>query len=108
VSRAGTGLRAKDFVRLAEGGVYVELRVSPGAKSTAVKGLYGDGVIRLSIAAPPVKGKANAEVERYLAQLLRLSRSEVTVTKGVSSRNKLVLVSGLGLDEIRISLSALL
>jgi uncharacterized protein YggU (UPF0235/DUF167 family) len=40
-------------------------------------------VIRLSIAAPPVKGKANAEVERYLAQLLRLSRSEVTVTKGV-------------------------
>ncbi len=93
MSKAGTGLRSEDFVRLAEGGVYVELRLRPGAKSTAVKGLYGDGATRLSVAAPPVKGKANAEVERYLAQLLRLSRSEVTVTKGASSRNKLVVVS---------------
>ncbi len=108
MSKAETGLGSDDFVRLAEGGVYVKLRVSPGAKSTAVKGLYGDSAIRLSVAASPVEGKANAEVERYLTQLLGLSRSEVTVAKGASSRNKLVFVSGLGLDEIRITLSALL
>ena len=107
MSKAGIGLRSEDFVRLAEGGVYVKLRVSPGAKSTAVKGLHGDGAIRLSVAAPPVEGKANAEVERYLAQLLGLSRSEITVAKGASSRNKLVLVSGLGPDEVRTSLSTL-
>jgi uncharacterized protein YggU (UPF0235/DUF167 family) len=108
VSKAGTGLGSENFVRLAEGGVYVKLRVSPGTKSTAVKGLYGDGTIRLSAAASPVEGKANAEVERYLTQLLSLSRSEVTVAQGASNKNKLVFVSGLGLDEIRITLSALL
>ncbi len=107
MSKAGIGLRSEDFVRLAEGGVYVKLRVSPGAKSTAIKGLYGDGAIRLSVAAPPVEGKANAEVERYLAQLLGLSRSEITVAKGASSRNKLVFVSGLGPDEVRTRLSTL-
>jgi uncharacterized protein (TIGR00251 family) len=108
VSKDGTEVRAEDFVRLAEGGVYIRLRVSTGAKSTAVKGLYGEGAIRLSIAAPPVEGKANAEVERYLARLFRLSRSEVTVIKGASSRDKLVFVSGIGLDEIRTCLSMLL
>ncbi len=108
MSKAGTGVRAEDFVRPAKGGVYVKLRVSPGAKSTAVKGLYGEGAIRLSVAAPPVEGKANAEVERYLARLFGLSRSKVTVVKGASSRAKLVFVSGLGPDEIRTCLSTLL
>ena len=103
-----TGFRANDFVRPAEGGVYVRFRVSPGAKNTAVKGLYGEGAIRLSVAAPPMEGKANAEVERYLARLFGLSHSEVTVVKGASSRDKLVFVSGLGPDKIRTHLSTLL
>jgi uncharacterized protein len=108
VSKGGTEVRAEDFVRPAEGGVYIRLRVSPGAKSTAVKGLYGEGAIKLSAGAPPVEGKANAEVERYLARLFGLSRSGVTVIKGASSRDKLVFVSGLGPDEIRTRLSMLL
>lgn len=103
-----TGVRAEDFVRPAKGGVYVKLRVSPGAKSTVVKGLYGEDTIKLSVAAPPVEGKANAEVERYLARLLGLSHSEITVVKGASSRDKLVFMSGLGPDEIRTRLSTLL
>ena len=95
-------------MRGAEDGVYVRIRVSPGAKGAAVKGLYGEGGIRLSVAAPPVEGKANAEAERYLARLFGLSRSEVTVVKGASSRDKLVFVNGLGPDEVRTSLSTLL
>jgi uncharacterized protein len=108
VSKTGTRVRAEDFVRPAEGGAHVKLRVSPGAKSTAVKGLYGEGAIKLSVAAPPVEGKANVEAERSLAQLFGLSRSEVTVVKGASSRDKLVFVSGLGPDEIRTCLNTLL
>jgi uncharacterized protein (TIGR00251 family) len=108
VSKAETGLRPEDFVRPAKGGGYVKLRVSPGAKSTAVKGIHGEGAIRLSVAAPPVEGRANAEVERYLAQLFGLSRSEVIVVKGASSRDKLVFVKGIGTDEVRTHLSTLL
>ena len=66
MGKADTRVVAQDFIRPAEGGAYVQLRVSPGAKSTAIKGLYGEGAIKLSIVAPPVEGKANAEVERYL------------------------------------------
>lgn len=71
----------------------MNLRVSPGAKSTGVKGLYGEGAAKFSVVAPPTEGKANAEVERYLMRLFGISRSEVTVVKGTSSRDKLVFIA---------------
>ena len=55
---------AEDFVGPTAGGVYLKLRVCPGAKSTALKGLYGEGALKISVAAPPTGGKANAEVEK--------------------------------------------
>ena len=96
------------FVRPAEGGVYVKLRVSPGAKSTAIKGLYGERAIKLSVAAPPVEGKANAQIERYLARLFGVPGSGITVVKGASSRDKLVFVSGRGPGEVRTLLTSLI
>lgn len=84
----------ESFVSFANNGVYVNLRVSPGAKSTEVKGLHGGRAVKLSVAAPPVEGKANVEVQRYLARLFGVSRSEVAVVKGASSRDKRVFVRG--------------
>ena len=105
---AGTRAGFEDFVRPAKDGVYVKLRVSPGAKNTGIKGLYGEGAIKLSVAAPPIEGRANTEVERYLARLLEVSRSGVLVVKGAQSRNKLVFVRGFGANELRDRLNDLL
>ncbi len=98
---------AEDFIRPAEDGVYVKLRVSPGAKSTAVKGLYGEGALRLSVVAPPVGGRANKEVERYLAALIGVKKSRVFVVKGALSRDKLVLVRGTKPEAVREGLVSL-
>lgn len=100
--------KPKDFLRPAKDGVYVQLRVSPGAKSTAIKGLYGESVVKISIAAPPTEGRANTEVEHYLARLLVVARSEVAIVKGASSRDKLVFVRGVEPDEIRTRLNTFL
>jgi uncharacterized protein (TIGR00251 family) len=97
----------EDFVRPAKGGAYLKIRVSPGAKSTAVKGLYGEGAIRLSVAAPPIDGRANTEAERYLATLIGVERSRVAVVKGASSRDKLVLVEGVEPEAVREGLVGL-
>ncbi len=91
----------KDFVSPTEDGVYVKLRVSPGAKNTAVKGLYGEEAVKLSVAVPPANGKANREAERYLAALIGVERSRVTVAKGASSRDKLVFVRGAKAEAVR-------
>jgi uncharacterized protein len=100
--------KPKDFLRPAKDGVYIQLRISPGAKYTAIKGLYGENAIKLSIAAPPTQGKANLEVEHYLARLMAVSASNVAVVKGSSSRDKLVFVCGVEPDQIRARLNTLL
>ncbi len=97
----------QDFVCPATRGVYVKIRVSPGAKSTAVKGLYGEGALKLSAAAPPTDGKANAEVERYLADLITVEKSRTAVVKGKSSRDKLVFVRGAEAEAVREGLASL-
>ena len=98
---------AEDFVGPTAGGVYLKLRVSPGAKGTALKGLYGEGALKISVAARPTGDKANAEVEHYLARLLGVSRSEVVVVKGASSRDKQVFVRGADAEAVREGLVGL-
>ena len=95
-----------DFVRPTKAGVYVKLRVWPGAKRTEVKGLYGEEVLKLSGAAPPTEGKANAEIERYLSSLFGVPRSGIAVVKGASSRDKLVLVRGAEVGAVREGLGS--
>ena len=104
---AGT-TETRGFVRPSKGGVLVRLRVSPGSKRTSLKGLYGEAAVKLSVAAPPVDGKANAEVGRFLAGLLDIPPSDVTVVNGTSSRDKTVFVRGGGVNEVLGRLEPLL
>jgi len=96
---------SESFVRSAEDGVYIKLRVSPGARSTEIKGLYGKEALRLSVAAPPIEGRANAEIERYLSTLIGVKRSRVAVTKGASRRDKFVFVRGVKAETVQEGLS---
>jgi uncharacterized protein (TIGR00251 family) len=88
-----------------EDGILLNLRVSPGAKHSSIEGPYGESALKLKVMAPPIDGKANAEVERFLAELLGTSRLNVAVVKGASSRDKVVLVRGVGQTETRKLLS---
>ncbi len=98
---------ASGYLRAVEGGTSLSLRVSPGAKRTAIKGAYGEGALKVSVAAPPEKGKANAELEAFLSDLLGVGRSEVEVVRGHASRDKVVLLRGLSEREVRESLAGL-
>ncbi len=90
----------KAAFRSSDDGVLISLRVSPGAKKSGVEGLYGEGSIKLKVAAPPVDGKANKEVESFLAKLLGLRKSDVEIIHGASSRDKVVLARGVGLSDV--------
>lgn len=71
------------------------LKVTPGARRNEIVGWEDDypqvgRVLRLRIAAPPVEGKANAEVVRYLSRLLGVPRSSISICHGAGGRVKLV------------------
>lgn len=93
------------LLRDTDKGTILNLRVSPGARRSSIEGRYGEDALKLRVAAPPVDGKANAEVERYLSDLLGLPRSDVTLIRGTGSRDKALLIQSLHPDEVRKTLS---
>jgi uncharacterized protein (TIGR00251 family) len=95
------------FVRPSNDGALLSLRVSPGAKESSLEGTYGENALKLRVAAPPVDGRANAEVERFLAEILDFPRKRVAVRRGASGRDKVVLIEGAGPEELLERLSRL-
>lgn len=69
----------------------LDVSVSPNARRTAADGLH-DGALRVRLAAPPVDGKANAQLLGWLADELGCPKRAVTLLRGDSSRRKQVQV----------------
>jgi len=87
----GIPWRREEFT---EGRVEVQLtlHVQPGAKCTGAAGTYGDA-LKFRLAAPPVDGKANAELLRYLAGAFGVPQRNVTLVHGDFSRKKIVRIN---------------
>lgn len=69
------------------------VRVKPKARQNRVI-KFEEGVLHLMIAAPPVNGKANRELIRFLSDFLGVSKSSLTIEKGLTSRRKTISVAG--------------
>ncbi len=67
------------------------LHVQPSARRTAVIGEHGQR-LKIALRAPPVEGKANEELLRFLAQQLGLRRNELRLSAGPASREKAVCI----------------
>ena len=82
-------------------GALVRPRVSPDAKTAVLQVLHGDAALRLRVAAPPVDGRANVEVERFVAERTGAVPSRVRVVRGHSGRDKTAVVDGVGVERVR-------
>ena len=81
-------------------GASFTVKVHPRARKNAITGELGDA-LKLSLTAPPVEGRANEACIEFLANLLNLPRSSITIASGLSSRRKVIRVSGLSADEVQ-------
>jgi len=83
-----------DWYRLAaDGRITLTLHIQPGAKKTAFAGLHGDA-LKIRLAAPPVDGKANDALVKFIAATLGLPKAAVCLKSGQTSRRKVLEVSG--------------
>jgi uncharacterized protein (TIGR00251 family) len=80
-------------------GIRLATRVTPNAGRNEITG-YKDGVLQVKVAAPPVKGKANKALVDLLAEKLEIRKSSINIIKGETSRNKVVLISGISNEDI--------
>lgn len=81
-------------------GASFTVKVHPRARKNAITGELGDA-FKLSLTASPVAGRANEACIEFLANLLNLPRSSITIASGLSSRRKVIRVSGLSADEVQ-------
>jgi len=88
-------------------GAGFRLTVRPGAQRTRVMGEHA-GALRLAVAAPPEKGKANKVALRFLAKALNLSRAELELAGGETSRQKVILCRGLSAEDLEARLAGLI
>jgi uncharacterized protein (TIGR00251 family) len=87
-------------VRDTSGGVTFAVKVQPRARKNAITGEL-EGTLKLALTAPPVEGKANEACIEFLAKLLKVPRSSVTIASGLTSRRKVVRVVGLSVGELK-------
>ena len=83
-----------DWFRLgADGRITLTLHIQPGAKKTEFAGLHGDA-LKIRLSAPPVDGKANEALIKFVAETLKLPKSAVSLKSGQTSRRKVLEVTG--------------
>ena len=96
------------MLRAATDGVTLAVRAQPGAKKTAITGIYGEGAsaqLKIAVHAPPIEGRANEALTTFLAENFSLPRSAITLTAGELSRTKIVLIRGITLERSELLLA---
>ncbi len=90
------------MLRAVGAGVTLAVRLQPGAKKTAIVGVYGEGAaaqLKIAVQAPPIEGRANAAMIAFLAEMFHLPKSSVELMNGELSRSKVLLLRGVTLAE---------
>jgi hypothetical protein len=85
------------MIREVKGGVTLAVRAQPGAKKTAIVGVYGEGAaaqLKISVQAPPIEGRANSALIAILADTFGLAKNRVELVSGELSRSKVFLLRG--------------
>jgi uncharacterized protein (TIGR00251 family) len=88
-------------------GWVLPVRAQPGARRTGVVGEQ-NGALKVAVAAPPERGKANKALAEALRDALGLKRSQVELIGGETSREKRFLVRGLTREELEARIAKLL
>jgi len=77
----------------------LQVKVIPKSGRSALK--FEGNLLKVWLKAAPEDGKANDELVRILADKLGIARSEIEMIRGFSSKNKLVDISGISVEEIK-------
>jgi uncharacterized protein (TIGR00251 family) len=95
------------MLREVAGGVTLAVRVQPGAKKTAILGVYGEGdatQLKIAVQAPAVEGRANEALVTFLAEMFGVPKRSIEIMSGELSRSKVFLLRGVTAEQVRSQL----
>ena len=88
------------YLRESDQGVVLKVQVQPRASRDEVVGPHGDG-LKIRITAAPVAGAANKHLLKFLAKKLGVSKSQMSIVSGATSRAKSIAIEGITAEEVR-------
>jgi len=88
------------------GAVVLRVKALPGSKRDEVRGVDG-GALKVAVAAPPEKGRANKALLAVLAEFFGVPRRDVVIISGEASRDKRVEVAGVTVVQVEEKLAQL-
>ena len=91
----------------ASGAVLISVLATPRASRSALAGWH-DGRLKVALAAPPVDGEANKALVKFIAEILNVAKSAVSVASGATGRRKVVAVNTLSAAEVCGKLSQMM
>jgi uncharacterized protein (TIGR00251 family) len=84
------------------------VRAQPGAKKTAITGVYGEAPaaqLKIAVQAPPLEGRANVALIAFLAETFDVPKAAVELVTGELSRSKIFLLRGVTLAKAATKLA---
>lgn len=82
-------------------GAALTVRVTPRARRTEVAEILDDGTLRVRVTAPPVEGKANAALVRFLAEVLEIRSARIEIVAGERGLDKIISITDLTAQEVQ-------
>lgn len=86
-------------VEQTENGVVFEVKVVPGSSRTALAGYLGD-LLKVKVAAPPEKGKANKCLIEFLARQLGVKKNQISIVAGQTNPVKMIQVTDISISTL--------
>lgn len=71
----------------------IKIRVTPRAKKTEITETLADGTLKIKLKSPPVDGKANEELIKFLSEYFSVPKNKITILKGEKGRNKKIEIN---------------
>lgn len=71
----------------------IKIRIVPSAHKNEIVGETAGGALKIKVKAPPVDGKANEELIKFLGKELGVARDQIEIVKGERCRSKVVRIS---------------
>ena len=87
-------------IRSTPDGVSIRVHVAPRASRNKVLGVH-DGALKVALTAPPVEGAANKALVEFMAKIVGVPKSAVSILSGEASRHKVVEVMGTTVEDVK-------
>jgi len=92
------------YLRQERDGVSLKVHLTPRSAKESVGGLHGDA-LQIKVKAPPVKGRANEALIKFLSRRLGLPRNKLTLRAGSTSRTKILHIESMSIAEVALRLN---